>query len=75
MLISGESFGTFRNCSFENFQLPRELFDVSFGGMLQLDTCGFGEGILTLRLAEFPGGRPREDLSVHGEVVKIGSAA
>jgi len=36
-----------------------------------LDTCDLSEGILTLRLAEFPGGRPREDLAVRGEVVKM----
>jgi hypothetical protein len=36
-----------------------------------LDTCGMNEGMLTLRLAEFPGGRPREELSARGEVVKL----
>jgi len=35
-----------------------------------LDTCGLREGMLTLRLAEFPGGRPRGELSARGEVVK-----
>ncbi len=36
-----------------------------------LDTCGLREGMLTLRMAEFPGGRPRDDLSARGEVVKL----
>jgi hypothetical protein len=36
-----------------------------------LDTCGFSEGMLTLRMAEFPGKRPRADFSVRGEVVKL----
>jgi hypothetical protein len=36
-----------------------------------LDTCGLREGMLTLRMAEFPGQRPREDLSARGEVVKL----
>lgn len=34
-----------------------------------LDPCGLGEGVLTLRMAEFPGGRPNRDLSVRSEVV------
>jgi hypothetical protein len=36
-----------------------------------LDTCDFPEGMLTLRMAEFPGKRPRDDLSARGEVVKL----
>ncbi len=36
-----------------------------------LDTCGFLEGMLTLRMAEFPGARPRAALSARGEVVKL----
>jgi hypothetical protein len=36
-----------------------------------LDTCGFSEGMLTLRMAEFPDQRPRDDLSARGEVVKL----
>jgi hypothetical protein len=36
-----------------------------------LDTCGMREGMLTLRMAEFPGKRPRGDLSARGEVRKI----
>jgi hypothetical protein len=36
-----------------------------------IDTCGLREGMLTLRMAEFPGGRPRDDLSARGEVMKI----
>ncbi len=36
-----------------------------------LDTCGFREGMLTLRMAEFPGQRPRDDLSARGEVIKL----
>lgn len=35
-----------------------------------LDTCGMREGMLTLRMAEFPGKRPREDLGARGRVVK-----
>ena len=35
-----------------------------------LDTCGLHEGMLTLRMAEFPGGKPRDDLEARGEVVK-----
>jgi hypothetical protein len=40
-----------------------------------LDTCGFQEGMLTLRMAEFPGRRPRGDLSARGEVVKLAELA
>ncbi len=36
-----------------------------------IDTCGLNEGILTLRMAEFPSGGPREDLAASGEVVKL----
>ncbi|NQX88222.1 MAG: DUF1214 domain-containing protein [Halioglobus sp.] len=36
-----------------------------------LDTCGLSEGMLTLRMAEFPGQRPRQDLSAQGQVVKL----
>src|SRR5262249_14811331 len=36
-----------------------------------LDTCGMREGMLTLRMAEFPGKRPRDDLSARGRVVKL----
>jgi len=36
-----------------------------------LDTCGFHEGMLTLRMAEFPGQRPRDDLSARGEVIRL----
>ncbi len=35
-----------------------------------LDTCGLREGMLTLRMAEFPGKRPRADLGARGRVVK-----
>ncbi len=38
-----------------------------------IDTCGLGEGILTLRLAEFPGKRPRDDLSARSRVVPLAS--
>jgi hypothetical protein len=37
-----------------------------------LDSCGFSEGMLTLRMAEFPDQRPRPDLAAKGEVVKLG---
>lgn len=36
-----------------------------------LDTCGMYEGMLTLRMAEFPDGRPRDDLAARGEILKI----
>ena len=36
-----------------------------------LDPCELPEGILTLRMAEFPDGRPNDDLAAHGEVVKL----
>lgn len=36
-----------------------------------IDTCGMPEGILTLRMAEFPEGGAREDLSASGRVVKL----
>lgn len=35
-----------------------------------LDTCGMREGMLTLRMAEFPGKRPRADLGARGRIVK-----
>lgn len=38
-----------------------------------IDPCGLGEGILTLRMAEFTGGRPREDLSAKSRVVPLAS--
>ncbi|GAA4709131.1 hypothetical protein [Nocardioides conyzicola] len=36
-----------------------------------IDTDGLLEGILTLRMAEFPDGGPRSDLSATGRVVKL----
>ena len=36
-----------------------------------IDTGGLPEGLLTLRMAEFPPGGAREDLSAHGRVVKL----
>ena len=36
-----------------------------------IDTDGLLEGILTLRMAEFPEGGPRQDLSAQGRVVEI----
>ncbi len=36
-----------------------------------LDTCGLREGMLTLRMAEFPEGRPQGEVSARGEVVKL----
>lgn len=70
MLISGESFGTFRNCSFENFQLPRELFDVSFGGMLQLDTCGFKNVSLLNAVPKLVSTTANNYISCAGDVVE-----
>jgi len=34
-----------------------------------IDPCGLSEGILTLRMAEFPGGRPSPELSARSRVV------
>jgi hypothetical protein len=34
-----------------------------------IDPCDMGEGILTLRMAEFPDGRPNDDLSAKSRVV------
>jgi hypothetical protein len=36
-----------------------------------LDTCGLREGMLTLRMAEFPDQKPRADLAGRGRVVKL----
>src|SRR3989442_48436 len=36
-----------------------------------LDPCGLSDGVLTLRWAEFPGGRPNEHLAVRSEVVPV----
>ena len=36
-----------------------------------VDPCGLPSGIVTLRMAEFPGQRPREDLAASGRVVKL----
>ena len=36
-----------------------------------IDPCGLGEGILTLRMAEFPGSRPKDDLSAQSRVVPL----
>jgi hypothetical protein len=36
-----------------------------------IDPCEMGEGILTLRMAEFPGGRPRDGLSARSRVVPL----
>lgn len=36
-----------------------------------IDTCGMPEGILTLRMAEFPDTGAREDLAAAGRVVKL----
>jgi hypothetical protein len=38
-----------------------------------IDPCGMGEGILTLRMAEFPGSRPNDDLSAKSRVVPLSS--
>jgi hypothetical protein len=38
-----------------------------------IDPCGLGEGILTLRMAEFPGSRPSDDLSAKSRVVPLAS--
>jgi len=38
-----------------------------------IDPCGMGVGILTLRMAEFPGGRPNDDLSARSRVVPLDS--
>jgi hypothetical protein len=38
-----------------------------------IDPCGLGEGILTLRMAEFPGDRPNDDLSAKSRVVPLSS--
>jgi hypothetical protein len=38
-----------------------------------IDPCDLGEGILTLRMAEFPGGRPNDDLSAKSRVVPLAS--
>lgn len=46
LLISSESFAAFRNCGFERFDLTREVFDVSFGGMLKLQACTFKDIVL-----------------------------
>lgn len=36
-----------------------------------IDPCGMADGILTLRMAEFPDGRPREGLSARSRVVPL----
>ena len=36
-----------------------------------LDPCDMDEGMLTLRMAEFPDKRPNDDLSAQGEVMKL----
>ena len=38
-----------------------------------VDPCGLTEGILTLRMAEFPDQRPTDDLAASGQVVKLAS--
>jgi hypothetical protein len=38
-----------------------------------IDPCGLGEGILTLRMAEFPGSRPNDDLAAKSRVVPLAS--
>jgi len=37
-----------------------------------IDPCDLREGILTLRMAEFPNGRPNDDLSARSRVVALG---
>jgi hypothetical protein len=36
-----------------------------------VDACGLTDGILTLRMAEFPGQRPTDDLGASGRLVKL----
>ena len=36
-----------------------------------IDTCGLPDGNLTLRMAEFPDGGPRDDLAATGRVVRL----
>ena len=38
---------------------------------LDLDPCDLGDGILTLRMAEFPDGRPNDDLAAKSRVVPL----
>ncbi len=38
-----------------------------------IDPCDLGEGILTLRMAEFPDSRPNDDLSAQSRVVPLAS--
>ena len=38
-----------------------------------IDPCDLGEGILTLRMAEFPDSRPSADLSAQSRVVPLAS--
>jgi hypothetical protein len=38
-----------------------------------IDTCDLGEGILTLRMAEFPNDRPNDDLAAKSRVVPLAS--
>jgi len=38
-----------------------------------IDPCDLGEGILTLRMAEFPGDRPNDDLAAKSRVVPLTS--
>jgi hypothetical protein len=38
-----------------------------------IDSCDLGEGILTLRMAEFPDSRPNDDLSAQSRVVPLAS--
>ena len=41
LLIALDSYGTLQNCSFTDFDLTVEVFDVSYGGRLQLEDCTF----------------------------------
>jgi hypothetical protein len=41
ILISQESYATFHSCTFEDINLPVEVFDVSFGGLVRLQDCMF----------------------------------
>lgn len=49
LLITSESFATFHNCTFEDFELSVEVFDISFGGLLRVEDCTFRDVVLRRR--------------------------
>ena len=65
LLVADETFGAFRQCTFEDFDLSVEVFDVSFGGLLHLEDCTFRN--VELRQGKLVGTSLNDDFKCNNE--------